>query len=146
MFALSNLNAPSETESAQARSRCGAWAGGIIAALFIALASALLPGSMPSSQLVGSAFNPATTQVALNRTGAEQEQLFVVPDNETRHLPFDGGSGKPAGLASPFATLQNAYSRASTPAFAPVDARLVPADTRPGSGPRAPPAAHPSKA
>ena len=94
-------------------SRHRAWASGLIVALFIALASALLPGAVPASQMVGSAFNPATTQVALSRDENEQASLPLLsqphaltaifpsdPPQASRHTFVRAGSGPRAPPAS----------------------------------------------
>ncbi|WP_116969385.1 hypothetical protein [Blastomonas sp. UPD001] len=85
----------------------------IIIALFIALASALLPGSTPASQQVGSAFNPATTQVALSR-----QQGDAIAVAEPAHDRLRLGSGGDGDAAA-------AYSWASPAAIAAAD-RLIP--------------------
>lgn len=118
-----------------------AWVSGIIIALFIALASALLPGSLPASQQVGSAFNPATTQVALSRHEGEAITVAEPVDNGLRLL--SGGDGDPAAAWSWFspaaiaaATLGDSGLAVSLPARAWAD---HPAAARPATAPRAPP-------
>lgn len=118
-----------------------AWVSGIIIALFIALASALLPGSMPASEQVGSAFNPATTQVALSRHEGEAVTVAEPVDNGLR-LP-SGGDGDPAAAWSWYspaaiaaATLADAGLSIPLPARAWAD---HPAAARPATAPRAPP-------
>jgi hypothetical protein len=117
------------------------WAGSLIAALLIALASALLPGSVPASQTVGSAFNPATTQVALNRDESEQAGRAALQKERQRPEVTGGGDETPLATA-----------RAETPRTVLPHPRLAdrqPAGTPParsaftlsGAGPRAPPAA-----
>lgn len=118
-----------------------AWVSGIIIALLIALASALLPGSIPASQQVGSAFNPATTQVALSREEGEAFSLAQPVDNRLR-LP-SGGDGDTAiafSWESPAAVAAAAIldTRPSIPVFARISADH-PASVRPGTAPRAPP-------
>lgn len=120
-----------------------AWVSGIIIALFIALASALLPGSMPASQQVGSAFNPATVQVALSRQESEAVTVAEPVDDRLR-LPA-GGDGDAAAVyswASP-ATIAAAVL-ADTRLAIPGPTRVWadhPASARPGIAPRAPPQA-----
>ena len=134
-MALSSAAAPAEA----VRPR-HAWVSGIIIALFIALASALLPGSIPSTQTVGSAFNPATTQVALSREESEQFS-FAAPVDDVPKPALDGGDAgrfhiiATAALAA--AALGEAYRplHAASPPFPD-----LPAAARPGTGPRAPPA------
>lgn len=118
-----------------------AWVSGIIIALFIALASALLPGSMPASQQVGSAFNPATTQVALSRHEGEAVTVADPVDDGLR-LPSGGDDHRaatwswfsPAAIA---ATILGATGLSvSLPARAWAD---HPASARPATAPRAPP-------
>lgn len=117
------------------------WVSGIIIALFIALASALLPGSMPASQQVGSAFNPATTQVALSRHEGEAVTVTEPVDNGLR-LP-SGGDGHPAAAWS---WVSPAAISAATLAATGLSASLSPgawadhpAAARPATAPRAPP-------
>ena len=120
-------------------SRHRAWASGLIVALFIALASALLPGAVPASQMVGSAFNPATTQVALNRD--ENEQASVYAPQERRQRPALTGGGDVAALLPPppLALLGQPYAlTAIFPSDQPQASRHT--FVRAGSGPRAPPA------
>lgn len=117
------------------------WAASLIAALFIALASALLPGAIPASQQVGSAFNPATTPVALSRDESEQSSLAAQHKDRQRSEMTGGGDKTPV-----------ATTVADQPRIAPPYPRLAcrqPAGTSPartafklsGAGPRAPPAA-----
>lgn len=118
-----------------------AWVSGIIIALFIALASALLPGSLPASQQVGSAFNPATTQVALSRHEGEAVTVAEPVDNGLR-LPSGGDDHRaaawswfsPAAIAA--ARLGDTGLSVSLPARAWAD---HPAAARPATAPRAPP-------
>jgi len=125
-----------EPDSPLARHR--AWASGLIVALFVALASALLPGALPASQMVGSAFNPATTQVALNRD--ENEQAFASASQEARQRPaLTGGDGLATLPPTPFGPLPRLYFAPADPAF-DLSQAAMPAFVRAGSGPRAPPA------
>lgn len=128
------------TASVAAPARHG-WVSGIIIALFIALASALLPGSLPASQQVGSAFNPATTQVALSRQEGEAIAVAEPVDDRPR-LP-SGGDGDAAAAyswTSPAAIAAAALADTlpSIPAYARAWADH-PASARPGTAPRAPP-------
>jgi len=116
-----------------------AWVSGIIIALFIALASALLPGSVPASEQVGSAFNPATTQVALSRPEGEAITVGEPVDDRLR-LPAGGDGDAAYSWASPAAIA--AAALADTGHSIPKLARAWaddPASARPGTAPRAPP-------
>ncbi len=118
-----------------------AWAGSLVVALLIALASALLPGAMPASQSVGSAFNPATTQVALNRDDSEHSVLATPQEDRDRSLLTGGGDD----ILTVMAVLAIAVVMAAFPRTAPLpplalQAPARSASVRPGSGPRAPPA------
>lgn len=115
------------------------WVGSILAALFIALASALLPGSMPASQMVGSAFNPATTQVALSRDENEQSALAALHDERERPPASGGGTDTLAVMALLAIVLVTARLRVTAPQPWLGAAPVRPAFALPGSGPRAPP-------
>lgn len=112
-----------------------------MAALFIALASALLPGAIPASQMVGSAFNPASTQVALAREENERTGLGA-PQRDRQQPETGSGDDGPA-----LATAQSAHPgpALSYPQPADIDrAGMQPPVTvfvLSGAGPRAPPAA-----
>lgn len=113
----------------------------IIIALFIALASALLPGAMPASQQVGSAFNPATVQVALSRQ--EGEAIAVAERVDDRLRLHSGGYGDAAAAYSwtspaAIAAAPLADTSLSIPVRAPAWADH-PASAHPGIAPRAPP-------
>lgn len=120
--------------------QCRVWASGLIATLFIALASALLPGSMPASQMVGSAFNPATTLVALSRDENEHDALAALHDGGERPSLTGGDDAPPeaAPVAFPFIAPPH---RAPTPAPLATPQLARTPFVRPGSGPRAPPIA-----
>ena len=138
------MNAPqpltdtSRQETGLARPRCTAWACGLVAALFIALASALLPGSVPASQLVGSAFNPATTSVALSRDESERQHFEAPSDDRSR--PTSPGGDTDAVVPAAIEAKVAAY-RATHTILEPVASHHgVPARRlHPGTGPRAPP-------
>lgn len=115
-----------------------AWAGGIIAALFIALASALLPGAVPASQLVGSAFNPATTSVALFRDESERQHFEASADD--RGQPSLSGGALDVDIPAATAVTAPAYSGIPVSVHGIARDDLRPTyRIRPGSGPRAPP-------
>ena len=141
MTALPRPKGPDAAAASMAAPSRPAWVSGIIIALFIALASALLPGSLPASQQVGSAFNPATTQVALSRQEGEAITVAEPVDDGLRLL--SGGDGhraaawswfSPAALAA--ATLGDTGLSVTLPARAWAD---HPAAARPATAPRAPP-------
>lgn len=116
-----------------------AWAGTLLAALFIALASALLPGAIPASQMVGSAFNPATTQVALSRDESDQTGLATQHKDRQRDV-LAGGDDDPA--AAIIHALSPGIASLPLSADAPHRAAAQPQRevfVRPGAGPRAPP-------
>jgi hypothetical protein len=109
-------------------------------ALFVALASALLPGSLPSSQTVGSAFNPATTQVALARTDSEETANLAAVG--TRSDTIDpGGTMDTAdpGLPSLFWTDAPAFAAMLPPPVHSAKDDVASERRLPGAGPRAPP-------
>lgn len=141
MTALPRPKGPDAAAASMAAPSRPAWVSGIIIALFIALASALLPGSLPASQQVGSAFNPATTQVALSRQ--EGEAITVAePVDDGLRLPSGGDCDAAAAYSwtSPAAIV--AAALADTLLSIPVYARAWadhPASARPGTAPRAPP-------
>lgn len=123
------------------RTSRGAWVSGIVIALFIALASALLPGSLPASQQVGSAFNPATTQVALSR---QEGEAIAVAEPVDDRLRLPSGSDGNAAAAYSWTSLAAIAAAALADTFLsmPVHARAWadhPASARPDLAPRAPP-------
>ncbi len=141
MTALPRPTGPDAAAASVAAAVRPAWVSGIIIALFIALASALLPGSTPASQQVGSAFNPATTQVALSRQ--QGDAIAVAEPAHDRLRLGSGGDGdaaasyswaSPAAIAA--AALADTGLSLSVRAIAWVD---HPASARPGTPPRAPP-------
>lgn len=116
-----------------------AWASGLIVALFVALASALLPGAIPASQMVGSAFNPATTQVALNRDESAQASISVLLERGQRAATTGGDRGLTILPSTPLGIAGQPY--VLTPGLAPNQTQLARHTfVRAGSGPRAPPA------
>ncbi len=141
MTALPRLTGPDAYAAVSTVGARPAWVSGIIIALFIALASALLPGSMPASQQVGSAFNPATTQVALSRQEGEAIAVAEPVDDRLR-LPAGDGSDA-VMLYSWFSPAEVALAALGEPILSrPSIARLWadhPASARPDLAPRAPP-------
>lgn len=67
-------------------------------ALFIALLSSLLPGGLPRTTMLGSAFNPATTAVALQPSRAQPRILI---EQIRRDDDPGGGAGSVLPLAMP---------------------------------------------
>lgn len=109
-------------------------------AMFVALASALLPGSMPASQTVGSAFNPATTQVALGRKDAEEAAIRAVVNPRSDSIEAGGGMGAADHGILPVFWRTNVTVALLSPSPGRLAGDFNANEHRlPGAGPRAPP-------
>lgn len=72
--------------------------GSLWLALAVALLSSLMPGGLPRTTSLGSAFNPATTAVALQPSRA-QPRLLVDTVRRDDHPDGQGGAFEAAPLA-----------------------------------------------
>jgi hypothetical protein len=107
--------------------------------LMVILISAAPDGAAPGSRAIGSAFDPATSSVAVGRQQARKAAPSV-PDNGQPARPLAGASGLDAA-APQLALASSGFAANRSPRPVPPDTPYDPRSLNRAHGARAPPAA-----